>query len=157
MSSGVLTGRRVALYFVAFFGVVAAMDAFMVTSALRTHSGLITDRPYEKGLAYNEVVKASNAQDKLGWIGVLELRHAENAGDPSTIIFTLKDERGAAIAFDRAAATITRPTQQGMDFTVELKGEETPAHFPASGVWEVRVDAKTRDQHYQQSKRFVVP
>jgi len=157
MSSEVLSGRRVAFYFVAFFGVVAAMDAFMVTSALRTHSGLVTDHAYEKGLAYNEVVKASNAQEKLGWKGELELRHAKNAGAPSTIIFILKDERGAPIAFDRAVATITRPTKQGMDFTLELKGEETPATFPASGVWEMRVDAKTREQHYQQSKRFVVP
>jgi nitrogen fixation protein FixH len=43
-----------------------------------------------------------------------------------------------------------------MDFTLELKGAETPVKFPAQGAWEVRVDAQHGSVHYQQSRRIIV-
>ncbi|MEQ1705902.1 MAG: FixH family protein, partial [Rickettsiales bacterium] len=64
-----MTGKRVWWYFVAFFGFIAAVNAVMVTLAIRTHSGVVTEHPYEKGLAYNQVVEAEKNQQKLGWNG----------------------------------------------------------------------------------------
>lgn len=151
-----MTGRRVWWYFVAFFGFVVAVNAVMVTLAIRTHSGVVTDHPYEKGLAYNQVVEAKQQQEALGWKGTIDLRHSREGGNPFAIFFELKDQNGVVIYPDKTIATITRPTQQGMDFTVELKGEKTPLSYPAKGLWEVRVDAVHRGVHYQQSKRIVV-
>lgn len=144
-----MNGRRVGWYFVAFFGFVAVVNAAMVTLAIRTHSGTVTDHPYEKGLAYNQVVAAEEAQEKLGWNGELSYVNGN-------LHFTLKDQNGIRLTPDKAAAHITRPTQQGMDFTVELKGAETSVDFPVKGLWEVRVDAEHAGEHYQQSKRIVV-
>jgi nitrogen fixation protein FixH len=151
-----MTGRRVWWYFVAFFGFVALVNAGMVTMALRTHSGLVTDHPYEKGLAYNQVVEAKKKQEALGWKGVIELRHSRESGNSFTIYFELKDKAGAIIQLENATATITRPTKKNMDFTLELTGTETPVTFSANGLWDVRVNARIGDINYQQSKRIVV-
>ncbi|MEK6746176.1 MAG: FixH family protein [Pseudomonadota bacterium] len=144
-----MTGKRVAWYFIAFFGFIAAVNAVMMTLAIRTHSGTVTDHPYEKGLAYNQVVEAENAQAALGWQG--EIRYADDL-----IVFILKDKNGTTITPDNAKATFTRPTQSGIDFSVELQGEQTPVTFSAKGIWHVRVDAVVGDKNFQQSKRIVV-
>jgi nitrogen fixation protein FixH len=144
-----MTGKRVAFYFILFFGFVASVNAVMMTLAIRTHSGVVTDHPYEKGLAYNQVVEAEKKQKELGWVG--EIRYNDSA-----LTFILKDKNGAVITPAQITATITRPAQQGMDFKVELKGDETPVAFPAKGVWHVRVDAVVDDKNYQKSKRIIV-
>ena len=136
-------------YFVMFFAVVAVVNGVMITLALRTHSGVVTDHPYEKGIAYNQVVEAVKTQDSLGWKA--EIGYASGA-----LKFTLRDKNNQPLAPEKATATITRPTQSGMDFTAELKGAETPVTFPAQGLWEVRVDATHKGVHFQQSKRIVV-
>lgn len=151
-----MTGKTIAWYFVAFFGFIAAVNAVMVTTAVRTHSGLVTDHPYEKGLAYNRVVTAEEAQKQLGWTGEIELRYPhENESSPA-LFFEIKDQHRAVITPDKATATITRPTQSGMDFRVDLTRTETSVTFPAKGAWQVRVDATAGNHHYQQSKRIVV-
>ncbi len=144
-----MTGRRVWWYFVAFFGLVVSVNAVMVTLAIRTHSGIVTEHPYEKGLAYNQVVEAEKQQEALGWKGIINYKN-------NALFFDLRDQNNQAITPERTTATITRPTQQGMDFTIELKNTETPVDFPAKGLWEVRVDAVHEGVHYQQSKRIVV-
>jgi nitrogen fixation protein FixH len=145
-----MTGRRVALYFTLFFGAIAAVNALMITLAVRTHSGVVTEHPYEKGLAYNAVVKAEEQQEALGWKSRIE--YANGA-----LNFTLRDKKNQKLMPEKATATITRPTQKGLDFTAELQDESTPVSFPAHGLWEVRVDAVYSGVHYQQMKRIVVP
>ena len=144
-----MSGRRVWWYFVAFFGFVATVNAVMVTLAIRTHSGKITDHPYEKGLAYNQVVAAEAKQETLGWKSTIDYQNG-------TLHFILQDKNEQAITPDSATATITRPTQSGMDFTVELKGIKTPITFPANGLWMVQIDAERKGVHYQKSRRIVV-
>lgn len=144
-----MTGKRVFWYFVAFFGFVAAVNAVMMTLAIRTHSGVVTDHAYEKGLAYNRVIEAEETQKKLGWKG--DIRHSGGM-----LKFTLQDANGVTIRPTNATVTITRPANQGMDFTLELAGENTPVAFPANGVWDVRVDATAGDTRFQLSRRIVV-
>lgn len=144
-----MTGKRVWWYFVAFFGFIAAVNAVMVTLALRTHSGTVTDHAYEKGLAYNRVIEANEKQETLGWEGKIDYRDG-------MLHFALSDKEGHALPPEKATATLTRPTQQGMDFSVELTGSQTPVSFPANGLWEVRIDATYQGVHYQRIKRIVV-
>ncbi len=145
-----MTGTRVWWYFVAFFGFIAAVNAVMVTIALRTHSGVVTDHPYEKGLAYNDVIKAQEAQAALGWKSRIEY-------SADALILTLTDKDKQPIAWEKATATITRPTKKDMDFTLALTGTRTPITFPESGLWHVRIDVVHAGAHYQHSERIVVP
>lgn len=144
-----MSGRQVWWYFAAFFGFVAAVNTVMVTLAIRTHSGMVTDHPYEKGLAYNKIVEAEQQQEAQGWKGRIDYRD-------HMLSFTLRDKSNRLLSVEKVTASITRPTQQGMDFSMQLKGEETPVHFPQKGLWEVRVDALHDGVRYQQSKRIVV-
>lgn len=142
--------RIIPWYFVMFFVVIAAVNAVMVTLAIRTHTGTVTEHPYEKGLAYNQTISAEEQQEKLGWKGTIIYENG-------MLDFTLLDKNRATISPEKATATITRPTQAGMDFTLPLNAQKTPITFPARGLWEVRVDAVSNGVHYQQSKRIVVP
>jgi len=96
------------------------------------------------------VVDAEEKQESLGWKGSIEYKNA-------SLHFSLRDKNKQAILPDKAIATVTRPTQSGMDFTLELTGKSTPITFPARGLWLVRVDVSHAGVHYQQSKRIVVP
>lgn len=144
-----MTGRRIWWYFAAFFGFIVAVNAVMVTLALRTHSGIVTEHPYEKGLAYNQVVEAEKKQGMLGWKGIIQYKNG-------VLRFALHDKNHQPLAWEKATATITRPTQQGMDFRIALKGAETPVDFPANGLWDIQVDAAHEGVHYQQRKRMVI-
>jgi nitrogen fixation protein FixH len=141
--------RIIPWYFVMFFVVIAGVNAVMVTLAIRTHSGTVTDHPYEKGLAYNQVVNAEERQEALGWDS--KISYAQGI-----LNFSLHDKNNQPIIPEKATATIIRPTQSGLDFTLELKVAETPVTFPVNGLWEVRIDAIAGKQHYQKSKRIVV-
>lgn len=138
-----------ARYFLVFFLAILAVNAVMVTLAFHTHTGLVTEHPYEKGLRYNQVVEAEERQATLGW-------KADMGYKNGVLHFDLRDKNGQPILPAKATATLIRPTQQGMDFVVGLEGAATPVTFPAKGLWEVRVDAVHGGVHYQQSQRVVV-
>lgn len=146
--------RWIPYYFFLFFAVIFAVDGVMITIAIKTNPGIITDHPYEKGLAYNSVVEAEQGQQALGWKSTL--LYQQNA-----VHFSLRDASGKAITPDMVTAYFTRPMQGGMDFSASMAISQngqftaTPA-FPAKGLWEVRVYAKRLDETYQQSKRIVV-
>lgn len=135
-------------YFVAFFVALAVVDGTMVTLAVRTQTGTVTNHPYEKGLRYNQVVAAAEHQNALGWKG--EITFAAN-----TLNFHLYDAAGNPLMPDNATATFTRPTQAGMDFSVTLTKGKAAVTLPAKGLWEIRVYATRRDRHYQHAKRIV--
>lgn len=142
-------------YFVLFFAFIALVNGVMVWLAVGTHTGLVTEHPYEKGLAYNQVVDAEQAQEALGWSGNI-------AFDKNLLAFTLLDRAGAAVEANRITAHFMRPTQDGMDFDVTLartldgtwQAEVTPPH---NGLWEVRVYAERGTERFQQARRVVVP
>lgn len=141
--------RIIPWYFVMFFAVIALVNGVMIHLALKTHTGTVTEHPYEKGLAYNQVVAAEAKQESLGWNGAISY-------SKGLLHFSLYDKAKRQLVPQDAKAIITRPTQSGMDFTVMLKGENTPVHFPAPGIWDVRVEAVASGQHYQQVKRVVI-
>jgi nitrogen fixation protein FixH len=142
--------KMIPWYFVMFFAFIALVNGVMVTLALRTHTGTVTDHPYEKGLAYNAVVEAAEAQQVLGWSSTITY-HAEQ------LHFTLHDKTGKMLTPTQATAHLSRPTQAGMDFEVPLKNGLAAVKFPLSGQWDVRVDATANGQHYQQTQRLVIP
>ena len=146
--------RMIPWYFVMFFVGLAVVDGVLVTLAVRTHTGVVTDHAYEKGLAYNKVVDAAAAQAALGWKGAIEFVPA--TGNTGTLRLKLSDTSGKALKLASATASIIRPTQAGQDFEVTLTNGEAKVTFPEAGQWEVRIFAKVGDTPYQQSKRIVV-
>ena len=60
-----VTGRMVLFSFIGFFAVVASVNAFMITSAVRTFSGVETENAYKAGLAFNESLAAAGAEFRV--------------------------------------------------------------------------------------------
>ena len=151
--------RLIPWYFVAFFIFLTIIYTIMATIAIRTQTGVVAKHPYEQGLAYNKIVDASQKQEQLGWAG--EIGFSAGAGNSGKINFTIKDKSGASLKPENVIAKITRPTQDGMDFEVELAHEKSGAFasevkFPLAGLWEIRIFVKDGDNNYQQSKRVVL-
>lgn len=145
-----LSGKRIFIYFLLFFCAITAVNAVMIRVAVRTMSGVVTDHPYERGVAYNKVVLAEEAQERLGW-------HEDITYRDHMLHVALYDRDGTPLALQDATAKFTRPTRQGYDFERALKGSDTPVTFPLKGVWDVHVFAKANGQEFQRSKRLIVP
>lgn len=154
-SATILRGRTVFAWFVVFFGIIIAVDVAMVTLAIRTNTGLVTTRPYEKGIAYNKVVEAANAQAALGW-------KAEIIFGNAILDVTLREASGRVLHPESMVAEFTRPTQSGMDFRAPMEKKQGAEsfvlvpQFPEKGLWEVRIYASVNGHKFQQAKRIVV-
>lgn len=146
--------RHIPFYFIAFFVALAIVDGTMVTIAIRTHTGLVTDHPYERGLAYNQVVQAASLQDEQAWKGTIVFKQI--AQQKGVLMFRLNDKSGKVLMLDSVYAEFIRPTQQGMDFSVIMEGIDSAVTLPAKGVWDIRIHASHQGIEYQQSKRIVV-
>ena len=141
--------RWIPWYFVLFFLVIACVDGIMVTLAIRTNSGIVTDHPYEKGLAYNQLIRAEAAQKKLGWKADIEF-------NGSVLHVSVQDAAGNRLVPDHMTARFTRPVMQGTDFEVVLQNGTAKVSLPGKGLWEIRIFATLDQSTYQQSKRVVV-
>jgi nitrogen fixation protein FixH len=136
-----LQGRHVLGMMLAFFGVVFAVNGIFLYSALSTHTGVVAQEPYRKGLQYNQRISAAAKQDRLGW-------HEEVALAPGARGLTLKLARpdGAPVAGLKVAGMIGRPSTNQHDLSVSLR-ETSPGSYSAAlepleaGAWIVSLEA----------------
>lgn len=146
-------------FFVMFFAAIAAIDGVMVTIAVKTQPGVVTEHAYEKGLAYDQIIAAAAVQEELGWHAVLALHEGKEA---QILSFTLSDAENVALRGAQVSARITRPVQDGFDFNLALAEDgagayAVPVSFPLPGQWHVRVYVEWQDQQYQHSQTVIVP
>ncbi|MEQ1716721.1 MAG: FixH family protein [Hyphomicrobium sp.] len=111
----IITGRHVLFAMLAFFGIIFAVNAYLMNMALSTHSGVVANEPYRKGLKYNERISASERQADLGWRDEITLAAG---GDRISIGITDKD--GKAVSGLIINATIGRPASGSEDVSVTL-------------------------------------
>ena len=140
--------------FVLFFVTFIAVDAVMVTLAVRTQTGLVTEQAYEKGLAYNETLKAAAEQTAWGWQDTISV-HDGN------ITYVLNNENGDAVTGAIVTAQFIRPVQDGHDFSVPLIPDhnhyKAAITLPLKGEWGVRVNVKWKNRNYQRYQVFIIP
>lgn len=144
-------GVWVLLCFVAFFGVVVAVNVVFITMALGTHSGVITQKPYEKGLAYNKMLEMARAQPALQ-------SHVTVKDDMLRV--HLMDTQGEPVIAE-VSATVVRLVKSGDDFTVALTPVddgiyEAALAVPHAGEWSAQVKAVWNTAQYQTRHIFVV-
>lgn len=140
--------------FVAFFVGLAVISAGFVTTAFKTHRGVVTDHAYQKGLNYNQTIALAEAQAASGIQGIIHLKDG-------ILQFELMNADGERIPDAAVTTVIKRVTDDGQDFTVALAEREAGLYvssvtFPAPGLWNVGVKAHWTDGQYQQMKRLVV-
>ncbi len=136
-----LDGRHVLTCTVAFFGVVFAVNGVLLYQALSTHSGLVAQEPYRKGLAYNTRIAAGERQAALGW--TTELTTAPDG----RVVLTAADRLGLPVAGLKLSGTIGRPSTNRRDVTLRFV-EQTAGRYLAEagalgpGAWQIDVEAR---------------
>lgn len=157
-SSRPLTGRRVLIYLVAFFGVVFAANAALVKYALETLPGTEVDSAYRASLAFNAEIAAAHAQAQRGWHVVA---HVERAGEGARLRIDARDAAGAPLGGMGFTARLERPTDVRGDRGFVLTERETgiysgQAADVAPGQWELIVEAARGNERVFLSRNRVV-
>lgn len=140
MKSG-LRGAHVLAAFLAFFGMIFAVNGAMIYSALKTHTGLVANEPYRKGLHYNERIAASERQALLDWSDAVSLRR------DGMVAVRVTASGGRPVPSLSMRAVVGRPSTNSADRAIELK-EAMPGLYEGSlgslepGNWLVALEAR---------------
>ncbi len=142
-------------YIVLFFVFLSFVFGGFAYIAQKTHTGVVTEDAYKKGLAYNSVIEKAKQQEMLGYIADISM-------SPDGVLrFGLMQKNAAAVDIKHVSIWFFRPTQSKAD----VHGVMTPAAgggyeirpaLPARGLWEVRILADTAAGPYQAVKRIVI-
>ena len=145
-SERVITGPMVLAGVLAFFAVVFAANGALVFFALESFPGLVADKPYETGLAYNRVLEAAHRQATRGWTS--ELRLDATGG---RVVVRMAGADGKPVQGLAARVTLRRPLGEAQDRRVTLR-ETSPGLYaaegslPLAGRWTATVEAEQGGQ-----------
>lgn len=138
-----LTGWHVLAICIAFFVVVAAVNAYMMREAVMTFSGLEAENPYKEGLAFNRRLAAARRQAELGWSVDVALAGTAETGLAATL--DLRGADGLAPAGVAGIMRLERPADRRDDRTAALT-DLGGGHFKAAfdplprGQWDVVIE-----------------
>ncbi|MCZ7643541.1 MAG: FixH family protein [Pseudorhodoplanes sp.] len=157
-SSRELTGRRVFVYFVAFFAVVFAANFVMFRAATSTFGGLETESAYKAGLAFKQELAAVRAQDGLKW--QVNAHVERNAAGEATVSVDVRDQRGMPVSSLDVRASLLHPLISRYDQPVVLSHAQ-PGRFVgnaplAAGQWTLAIDIMRGDERVFRSRSRVV-
>ncbi|WP_246812418.1 FixH family protein [Microvirga sp.] len=150
-----ITGRTVLIYFLGFFGIVFAMNFYMVRVALSSFSGVETESSYKAGLSFKNDIAAAQAQDARHW----SVEAALQRGDIPDVIITARDAQGQALSGLVAEVRLAHPTDKRRDLLVEFV-ELTPGQFKSltpmpRGPWDLVIGLKRETEIVFRSKSRV--
>lgn len=153
-------GRGIPWLFVAFFGVVLAVNLTMIWLAIGSFPGLVTERAYDRGLAYNRNLQAAAAQARLGWQGDLEVR--AGADRAAEVVFKLRDRSGAPLSGASVTASLERPVETADDLTLVLEEQVAGTYsarpaLPRSGVWDLHLVVARGADLFVLDRRVTLP
>lgn len=136
--SAPLTGRKVFMMFVAFFGVIIGVNLFMAYMAVGTFPGLDVKNSYIASQSFDD---DRVAQTALGWdvsvtyqAGELQVSVLDTAGQPADVA--------------KLDALVGRPTHVREDQTPEFQQRGGVFKAPvtlAAGLWNLRLNATALD------------
>ncbi|MGB4056902.1 MAG: FixH family protein [Alphaproteobacteria bacterium] len=137
-------------YFVIFFAVIAVVDFTFVTVAIKTQTGVVTQKAYEKGLAYDTILGAAETQKSLGFQDKILFEKGK-------ISWAIVHKDGAPLTGAVVTARFYRPAHEGHDFEASLvdRGHgayEISPNFPLKGAWTARLEAQWQDQQHKSAR-----
>ena len=136
-----LRGGHVLGIFLGFFAAVFVVNGAMIYSAVTTHSGLVANEPYRKGLHYNERIAADRRQASLGWTETLEV------GRDGSVRLALTEADGRPVRGVRITGVLGRPSTSRHDIALMLV-EASPGKYEArtsplaEGNWLLSLEAR---------------
>jgi nitrogen fixation protein FixH len=153
-----LTGRTVLIWFIAFFGVVFAVNAIMVRAATSTFGGVETESSYKAGLVFNRESEAAQAQAARGW--KVEA-HLTSAASHRTIDISARDADGAPLSGLALSLRLQHPTDARLDHAPVVReigaGRFRAETDAAPGQWELLIELdRSGERLFRSANRLVL-
>jgi nitrogen fixation protein FixH len=154
-----LTGGKVLLMLVAFFGVVIGVNAIMMKLAIQTLPGTEVDSAYTASLAYEKEIGAARDQDARNW--KVDAHIQRRADGAATLLVEARDSSGKPISGLKFQGRLERPTDRRADLPVVLaevgigiyRGSATQV---APGQWDVVLEGDSAGRRMFLSKNRVL-
>ncbi|CAM5768090.1 hypothetical protein LMIY3S_02383 [Labrys miyagiensis] len=149
-----LNGWHVLAMFIAFFGVIIAVNTALAVYASRSWTGLVVENSYVTSQRFNSLIERSREQEALGWKSKLVI--ADGA-----IRYELADGAGMPVALRGVTVKFRHPAYDSQDRTMALRevgpGAFSLDHGVRDGLWIVEIDADAGlAQPYQEASRMVI-
>jgi nitrogen fixation protein FixH len=128
-----VTGAKVLIWLLAFFGVVFAINGVLVRAAISTFGGVETASSYKAGLQFEREIATAERQDELHWQVTGKL--ARDAQGEAVLDVTARDAQGFALAGLTADARLAHPADERLDHVI-------PVRPIAAGVFHGEVNAQ---------------
>jgi nitrogen fixation protein FixH len=138
----ILKGRHVLMVFLGFFLVVFTVNGVFLYSAISTYTGIVSNEPYRKGLAYNERIAADAAQKARGWQELIEVTLEGH------VSVRLSNRLGVPIEGLVITGTFGRPSTSQHDVKLQLTESEPGLYVaemapPETGAWIMALEARS--------------
>ena len=159
MASKPLTGTKVFLILVAFFGVVIGVNMTMMKLAIATLPGTDVDSPYAAGLTYDREISAAQDQAARKW---KVNAHIERRVDGHAVLeVEARDAAGQPVTGLKFGGRLERPTDKRADLAVDLteagigiyRGDATSV---GPGQWDLVIEGDARGERVFQSRNRVI-
>jgi nitrogen fixation protein FixH len=151
-----VTGRMVFICLVAFFAVVAGVNAVMIRFAVSTFGGLETESSYQAGLAFARETAAVAAQDALHWQVKAKV---STAAETTLVEVVANDVADRPLAGLQASAWLLHPTDRRADQEVALhesaSGQFRGRSAPLVGQWALVIELSRDGTRLFRSKNRV--
>lgn len=122
-------------------GLTAVIGTLVIGT--RTFDGVVTDRPFERGLAWDEEEKARR---ELGW--KVEIGNRRLQVGPNNLMVSLADQGGIQRGAALWLLTVSRASTTRYDRSYEVDSDtdgmiEIPVDFPLYGHWDLKLHVNT--------------
>jgi nitrogen fixation protein FixH len=149
-----IKGWHVLAGFIAFFGMVIAVNTIFMIQAYRTFPGETSVTPYEDGLAYDATLRQMRDQRALGW------RLTAGVAPSGRVQIEAFDKAGAPLRGLRMTGALTRPATETGRKSVALQETAPGVYVAAEGVmngaWDLNVTALDERGHKAVAERRLV-
>ncbi|TYL71152.1 FixH family protein [Bradyrhizobium cytisi] len=154
-----LTGTKVLLMLVAFFGVVIGVNVTMAKLAIATLPGTDVDSPYAAGLTYDREISAAQDQAARNWQVSAHIERRTDGGVALQV--EARDASGQPMTGLKFDGRLERPTDKRADLAVELPEAgigiyRGNAASVAPGQWDLVIEGEVRGERVFLSRNRVI-
>lgn len=155
-----LKGGHVFAMIAVFFAVIFVANAAFITLALDTFPGQVVDKPYERGVKYNEVLAAKAEQEALGWSA--EIERASLSGNEAEIVVRFRSPAGETLYGLNVSGVLRRPASDKGDHALAFVPGDDGAYIVwaesiGGGAWDLTARAEAANgETFTLEKRLIL-
>lgn len=140
---------------------VVVVNAILIVAALKSWTGLVVSKPYERGIHYNEVLEAQAKQDALGWTFTIRFESVSGPLD-GRIVLVATGRDGAPMSDLRIdVPRMVRPVEvlPDVELAFDYAGDGryvSRASLPRPGQWDLKATVHSGSDSYVLSERLFI-